>query len=74
MIQRSAEVLFITYIISPTGGSTRNNKQCKGKMKLHKNKQDMIAGSNGYHFIQSVRRAGIKNNKEQQGSHESRRK
>ena len=45
MIWCNAAVDFIVYIISPAGGSTRNNKQCKGKMKLAKNKRDTIAGT-----------------------------
>ena len=36
---------FIVYIISPAGGSTRNNKQHKGKMKLVENKIDTIVGT-----------------------------
>ena len=40
MIQCDAAVDFIVYIISPTGESMRNNKQHKGKIKLHKGKQN----------------------------------
>ena len=63
MIRRNAAVQFITYIINPTGGSTRNNKQHKDKIQLHTDKQDTIAGAaegNKYQFIQSARQPGIR--------------
>ena len=66
MIQRKAAVEFITYIISPAGGSTKINKRCKGKTRLDKNKTDTIAGiaagGDLCYFIRSARQPGNKNN------------